>query len=60
MKAFLLNLFRRHIHRHPAATARRVESERARKARIRKLDEERARCVMLAKGLARQRQESVG
>lgn len=55
MKAFLLNLFRRHIHRHPAATTRRVEADRARAARIRKDSEARTRCVMLARGLASQR-----
>lgn len=55
MIAFWVNLYRRHIHRHPAATTRRVEAERARKARNRKIGEERARCLMLARGLANQR-----
>jgi hypothetical protein len=55
-----INWYRRHIHRHPAATTRREEADRARKARTRKISEERARCLMLARGLDRQRRESMG
>lgn len=55
MIARILNWYRRHIHRHPAATTRRVEADRARAARIRKDSEARTRCLMLARGLASQR-----
>jgi hypothetical protein len=55
MIARFVNFWRRHIHRHPAATTRREEADRARKARTRKISEERARCLMLARGLANQR-----
>jgi hypothetical protein len=60
MIASLINWYRRHIHRHPAATTRRVEADRAREARLRKDSEQRTRCLMLAQALARQRQESMG
>lgn len=60
MIAHLINWYRRHIHRHPAATTRRVEADRARQVRIRKDGEARARCLMLARGLNRMRRESMG
>ena len=60
MIASLINWYRRHIHRHPAATTRREEAKRARDARVRKDTEARERCLMLAQGLARQRRESMG
>lgn len=60
MTARIINWFRRYVHRHPAATTRREEARRAREARIRKDSEARARCLMLAQGLARQRKESLG
>lgn len=48
MIARLVNFYRRRIHRHPAATTRRVEAERARAARLKRDAESRARCLELA------------
>lgn len=48
-RASALNFYRRRIHRHPAATARRVEAERARAARLKRDAEARSKCVSLAR-----------
>ncbi len=60
MIASLINWYRRNVHRHPAAQDRRARAALSRKATIEAQDKERARCLMLARGLNRQRRESMG
>lgn len=53
MIASLINWYRRHIHRHPAAIEYRERSKLSRIARVRREDARRSECLKKARGMVR-------